>query len=104
MGLIRPVILFFVLSASGLSNAGAQSFGTLTAIPTHPRAGLQLTWGSAPAGVNTVNRWVDGGTPAPIGTVTGTSYLDTNALSNVIYYYGVSNGASITNTAIGVIS
>jgi len=85
-------------------SASAQSFGTLTIVPTHPGNDLQLNWTSAPSGTNTVNRWVQGGTPVAIGTTSGTSYLDRTVSANVIYYYSVTNGTASTNTAFGVVS
>lgn len=79
-------------------------FGALTAVPTHPTPGIQLSWVSAPGGVLNVNRWTDGGTPTLIATTTGTSYLDSTAVANTIYYYSVSQGGASTNTFPAVVS
>ena len=75
-------------------------FGQLTAVPTHPTPGIQLSWAGATA---TVQRWVDGGVPTAIGTASGT-YLDSTAVANTIYYYNITDGVYTSNTAVGVVS
>jgi hypothetical protein len=101
--LLGGALLTAALLVAAYLEPGAQTFGTLTAVPTHPNTGLTLSWGSSPAGTNTLYRWKDGENPAVVTTTSGTSYVDPIA-SNIIYNYRVINGQASTNIAIGVIS
>jgi hypothetical protein len=86
----------------GSSSAWAQS--NLVAIPTHPTAGIALSW-TGPAGTNTIQRWTDANTtPVTIGTSTTTTYTDTTPTANLFYYYQVINGATTSNSAMAIVA
>lgn len=83
----------------------AQSPGTLVAIPSASIPDINLSWGiNIPSAVS-IERWADGAATTTIATVTDrTTYTDTTAQANTIYYYDVANGSARTNAAIGVSS
>jgi hypothetical protein len=99
---------WLVITALLLSSctASSQSLGALTVVPTHPTSGLALSWGASPATANTILRWTDANpTPIMFTTAPGaTTYTDTTAVANTIYYYQVTNGGMMTNTFMGAVS
>jgi hypothetical protein len=99
--LMRALLALLLALITGPAFA---QFSNLTVTPTHPTAGLALAW-TGPAGTKNINRWTDANpTPAVIGTSTTSTYTDSTAVVNTIYYYSVSQGAASSNVFNGVVS
>lgn len=79
-------------------------FSGFTSVPAHPGPGINLAW-TGPGGTININRWVDGGSPTPINTCSScTTYTDSTAVANTLYYYSVSQAGASSTTAQAVVS
>lgn len=107
--LLAAIFFLFATPAfaqfSGFTAVPTHTTGLGTCIaPTNATPGVQLCW-TGPGGTININRWTDAApTPVAIATTTGSTYTDTTAVPNTIYFYSVSQGGSSSVAQVAVVS